>query len=107
MRRVITFSIAFCAAATVSLAAGDATAGKTVFASSCQSCHGPDGSGNPNIAKMMKVEMRPLGSPEVQAQSDDDFKGIITNGKGKMPKKANVTGKDQEDVIASLRTLKK
>jgi mono/diheme cytochrome c family protein len=103
----MTFSITFYAAVAVSTAAGDATAGKAVFTKSCQSCHGPDGSGNPNVARMMKVEMRPLGSPEVQAQSDDDIKGFITNGKGKMPKVSSVTGKDQENVIAYLRTLKK
>ncbi len=38
----------------------------------------------PRIAKMMKVEMRDLKSPEVQAASDDELKKIITDGKGKM-----------------------
>ena len=60
MKRTISLLIAICAAAAVSLAA-DAAAGQAVFDKSCKSCHGADGSGNPNIAKMMKVEMRPLG----------------------------------------------
>ncbi len=106
MKRIVTLLIAICAAAAVSLAA-DATAGKAVFDKSCKSCHGADGSGNPNIAKMMKVEMRPLGSPEVQAQSDDDIKKIVTDGKGKMRPVASVTGKSADDVVAYVRTLKK
>jgi mono/diheme cytochrome c family protein len=106
MRRTIGLLIAICAAATVSLAA-DAKAGQAIFDKSCKSCHGADGAGNPNIAKMMKVEMRPLGSAAVQAQSDDELKQIITNGKGKMPKVASVTGKSVDDVVAYVRTLKK
>ncbi len=54
---------------------------------------------------MMKVEMRPLGSAEVQAQSDDDLKKIITEGKGKMRPVASVTGKSVDDVVAYVRTL--
>jgi mono/diheme cytochrome c family protein len=106
MKRTFTLVIAICAAAAVSLAA-DAAAGKAVFDKSCKSCHGADGSGNPNIAKMMKVEMRPLGSSEVQAQSDDDLKKIVTDGKGKMRPVASVTGKSVDDVVAYVRTLKK
>jgi cytochrome c5 len=106
MKRTVTLVIAICAAAAVSLAA-DAAAGKAVFDKSCKSCHGADGSGNPNIAKMMKVEMRPLGSSEGQAQSDDDLKKIVTDGKGKMRPVASVTGKSVDDVVAYVRTLKK
>lgn len=106
MKRIVTLLIVICAAAAVSVAA-DATAGKAVFDKSCKSCHGADGSGNPNIAKMMKVEMRPLGSAEVQAQSDDDLKKIVTDGKGKMRPVASVTGKSVDDVVAYVRTLKK
>ncbi|MGA7234708.1 MAG: cytochrome c [Bryobacteraceae bacterium] len=106
MKRIVTLLIGICAAAAVSLAA-DAAAGKAVFDKSCKSCHGADGAGNPNVAKMMKVEMRPLGSAEVQAQSDDDIKKIVTEGKGKMRPVASVTGKSADDVVAYVRTLKK
>jgi cytochrome c553 len=54
--------------------AADATAGKAVYDKSCKSCHGPDGAGNPAIAKMFKVDMRDLKSADVQAMSDDDLK---------------------------------
>jgi len=103
---MITLLIAIVAAAAVCLAA-DAKAGQAVFAKSCQPCHGADGSGNPNIAKMMNVTMRPLGSADVQAQSDDDITKIITTGKGKMRPVTSVTGKSLDDVVAYLRTLKK
>ncbi len=42
------------------LAAADAATGKAAYAKACKSCHGPDGAGNPAVAKMMKVEMKPL-----------------------------------------------
>jgi cytochrome c5 len=96
----------FSAAEAVSLPA-DAAAEKTTFDRSCKSCHGADGTPNPNIAKMMRVEMRSLGSPEVQAMSDDDLRKIITEGMGKMKPVASVTGKSADDVVAFVRTLKK
>ena len=52
--------------------AADATAGKAVYDKSCKTCHGADGTANPAIAKMMKVDMKDLSSAEVQAMSDDD-----------------------------------
>ena len=77
---LITFTaITFCAAGA---SAADAKAGQEVFAKSCKSCHGADGSGNPAIAKMMKVEMKGLSSAEAQAHSDADLKKIITDGQG-------------------------
>jgi hypothetical protein len=56
---------------------------------------------------MMKVEMRNLNSPEVQALSDADLKTVITEGKGKMPAVKSVSGTDADNVIAYLRSFKK
>ena len=64
-------------------AAGDATAGKAVYDKACKSCHGADGTPNAAIAKSFKVTMVHLGDPAVQGMSDDDLKGIITDGKGR------------------------
>src|SRR6476661_891895 len=50
----------------LALAAGDAAAGKAVYDKACKTCHGADGTPNPAIAKMMKVDMKPLGGAEVQ-----------------------------------------
>ncbi len=94
------------AAAATPTWAADAKAGQAAYDKSCKSCHGPDGAGNPAIAKMFKVEMRDLKSPEVQAMSDGDFKKIITDGKGKMKPVASVSGPAADNVVAYLRSLK-
>ena len=80
--------------------------GKEVFDKSCKACHGAQGQGNPGMAKMLKVEMRALGSKEVQAQSDADLKKIIAEGKGKMKAQSSLTAKQVDDVVAFIRTLK-
>jgi cytochrome c5 len=87
-------------------AAGDAAAGKAVYDRACKNCHGAKGEGNPTMAKMMKVEMKSLASADVQKQSDEDLKEIVTKGKGKMHPVASVTGKSVDDVVAFVRTLK-
>jgi mono/diheme cytochrome c family protein len=84
---------------------GAAADGKAVYDTKCKSCHGADGAGNPGIAKMLKVTMRPLGSAEVQAKSDDELKKDITTGNGKM-KPQSVSAKQADDLVAFLRTLK-
>jgi cytochrome c553 len=92
-------SLACCAAI---LTAADA--GHAEYDKSCKSCHGAMGTPNPAIAKMMKVEMRDLGSAEVQAQSDADLKKIITEGKGKM--KPTQSAKNPDNIVAFVRTLR-
>ena len=88
------------------LAAADAAAGKAAYAKVCKSCHGPDGAGNPAVAKMMKVEMKPLGSKEVQAKSDDELKTVITKGAGKMKPVTSFSDDQVSAVVAFVRTLK-
>jgi len=85
----------------------DAAAGKADYDKSCKSCHGASGTANPAIAKMMKVEMKDLGSAEVQAESDAALKAAIVSGKGKMHPVAAVTGSSADNVVAYIRTLKK
>jgi mono/diheme cytochrome c family protein len=92
---------------TSAFAAGDAAAGKEVYSKKCASCHGAAGEGKETIAKTLKVELRNLGSKEVQAQADPDLKRVILQGKGKMKTVAGVDEKAADDVVAYLRTLKK
>jgi mono/diheme cytochrome c family protein len=99
------FSLAL-AAATVMWAA-DAKAGKALYDTSCKSCHGSYGTPNATVAKMFKVEMKDLKSPEIQSMSDADLTAVITKGKGKMQPVKAVTGKSVDDVIAHVRSLKK
>jgi mono/diheme cytochrome c family protein len=87
--------------------AADAKAGAELYAKACKSCHGADGTPNPGVAKMMKVEMRHLGSAEVQALSDDKWRADIEEGTGKMKPVKSLSGKQVTDVIAFCRTLKK
>jgi len=80
---------------------------KTVYDTSCKSCHGPDGTPNPAVAKMMKVEMKDLKSADIQSMSDADIATVITKGKGKMQPIKAVTGKSADDVAAYVHSLKK
>jgi mono/diheme cytochrome c family protein len=102
--RFIVFALA--AAAATSIQAADSAAGKATYDKACKSCHGPDGAGNPAVAKMMKVDMKDLKSADVQGMSDDDLKKVITDGKGKMKPVASASA-SAADVVAYLRTWKK
>jgi predicted CXXCH cytochrome family protein len=93
--------------ASLALAAGNATEGKPVYDKACKSCHGATGAANPAIAKMMKVDMKDLGSGEVQGLSDEALKKVITEGERKMKPVKTVTGKDADGVIAYVRSFKK
>jgi len=94
------------AVAATALQAANAGAGKAAYDKSCKSCHGLDGTANPAIAKMMKVDMRNLQSGDVQAASDADLKKIIVDGKGKMRPMPALSG-SADDIVAYMRTLKK
>ncbi len=96
----------FCLVPAFIFAAGDAEKGKATFATKCKTCHGAGGEGNPGMAKALKVEFRHLGSKEVQARKDDEFKKIVTEGQGKMKPVAGVAGADLDNVVAFVRTLK-
>jgi len=87
--------------------AADAKAGAAAYDKACKSCHGADGAPNAAIAKMMKVEMRDLKSPEVQSTSAADLKKVMTDGKGKMKPTPAVTGPALDDVVAYMKTMKK
>ena len=81
--------------------------GKAAYEHSCKACHGADGAGNPAIVKMMKVEIHPLSSAEVQSKSDSELKNIITRGTGKMKPPTSVTAAQVPDLVSYIRSLKK
>lgn len=87
--------------------AADAKAGEAVYTKACKSCHGADGTPNANIAKMMKVDMKDLKSPEVQSMSAADIKKIVTDGQGKMKGISSVKGSAADDVAAYVKSMKK
>jgi len=58
------------------------------------------------LGKNMKL--RPLGSPDVQRQSDNELAVIISGGRSKMPPYDRKLSKDQiDDVVKYIRSLKK
>jgi cytochrome c len=81
--------------------------GADLYKQHCRSCHGNEGYGDGSKAAELETEMRELGSPEVQAQSDGAlfYKSII--GKDEMPnfEKKIRTDEDRWMVINYLRTL--
>jgi len=106
MRTIFTTLTLICLSGAAILAA-DAKAGQATYEKACKSCHGLDGTPNPAIGKMMKVEMKDLKSADVQAMSNDDIKKVISSGQGKMRPVASVSGAALDDVAAYVHTLKK
>lgn len=93
---------------------GDATKGKTLFAGTCASCHGPDAKGLPNLGKDLTT------SAFAKGLSDEDLLKFILKGRPASDP-ANTTGVDMpprggnpalkdadlKDIIAYVRTLEK
>jgi len=89
------------------LFAADTAAGKELYGKKCASCHGVAGEGKETVAKTFKVEMKQLGSKEIQGKSDSDFKKIILEGKDKMKGIKDIDAKAADDLVAYVRTLAK
>jgi mono/diheme cytochrome c family protein len=101
MKLVIKASLGILAFAMVFSTFSVADSGADTFKAKCAMCHGADGAGK---AAMSTTD---LGAAPVQSKSDADLTGIITNGKGKMPKYDGKLTKDQiADVVKYIRTLK-
>jgi cytochrome c len=86
--------------------AGDVNVGKIVYERKCRICHGDNGEGNPDVAKKLNAQQKPLWSDEVKNKSDADLMKIIKEGTGKMKPPKNVSDTDATNVIAYIRTLK-
>lgn len=106
MKKIFLIAIVVALTAAVASAAGDAAAGRASYDKACKSCHGASGHHNANIAKAMKVQMKNLGSSEVQSMSDDELKRAITDGVGKMKPVNSVAGPDLDNIVAYIRTFK-
>lgn len=114
MRRLLIFGVAMLVAVAVALIVpalfaqkADVAAGKAAYTKRCVSCHGPEGEGKEAIGKMMKVEMKHLGSKEVQAKTNAQLKKDMTEGVGKMKAVAGMNDAEVANIIAFMRTLAK
>jgi mono/diheme cytochrome c family protein len=96
---VVTMAIA----GSMPLAAQD---GATLFKTKCAMCHGADGKGETPIGKKMNI--RDLGSAEVQKQTDAELTTIISKGKNKMPAfEGKLTAEQVGQMVAYIRGLGK
>jgi mono/diheme cytochrome c family protein len=83
-----------------------ADSGADIYKTKCSACHGKNGAGDTMLGKNLKL--RPLGSDDVQKQSDDELFTIISKGKKRMPPFDRKLSKDQiHDLVKYVRSLKK
>lgn len=87
-------------------AAADAEAGKLVYDKKCATCHGKEGEGNAKMAAALKVEIRHLGSKDVQGKTDEQLRKESVEGVGKMKPVKGLSDDDIANLTAFLRTLK-
>lgn len=105
----------------VSLAAGDAAKGKTLFETNCASCHGTTGEGNGPVGAALQPPPRNFTKgvfkfdtdKDGKTGTDADLKNVITQGAaafGGSPLMAPWPAFSDDDIanlIAYIRTFKK
>jgi cytochrome c6 len=89
-------------AATAVAAPQDQT-GRSLFNSTCASCHGQNGT---PTAVGKSLNAPDLGSKAVQPQTDAELQQIIANGKGNMPAfNGRLSDSQIDSLVAYIRTL--
>lgn len=80
--------------------------GAATFKAKCATCHGADGKGQSPMGK--KMNLRDLGSPEVQKQTDQQLYDWTAAGKGKMPAyKDKLTNDEIKALVVHMRAFAK
>ena len=78
--------------------------GAAIYKAKCASCHGADGKGQSPMGK--KMNLRDLGSPEVQKQTDRELYDWTAVGKGKMPGyKDKLSDEEIKALVAHMRSF--
>jgi mono/diheme cytochrome c family protein len=78
--------------------------GAATYKAKCAACHGADGKGQTTMGK--KMNLRDLGSAEVQKQTDKQLHDWTADGKGKMPAyKDKLTDAEINALVAYMRTF--
>jgi mono/diheme cytochrome c family protein len=81
-------------------------AGQKVYQRDCQSCHGRDGTGNPQLEKTLKVTIPPITAAALAQKNDTEVLHVIAEGKGKMPGFAKkLSAEEQRQVLNYMKTL--
>lgn len=88
---------------------GNPEAGKKIYLESCQSCHGPTGKGDSDMAAYLTPKPANLAAKATQAKTDAQLRKIILEGRPgtAMSSYEGAFEEDQlADVIAYIRSLK-
>src|SRR5436190_19227938 len=89
-------------AVATSASAGDPAATADLYKTTCQKCHGADGTGNTPAGK--KFEAHDFHSADVQKKSDAELIKITTDGQKKMPSyKDKLSAEQIKDLVAYVR----
>ncbi len=102
--------VALLAATAICLPSSAGADSGELFERTCSTCHGKDGKGDTAIGK--KKGLRPLGSPEVQAQSDAALTNKIANGgengdRQHAFKNKGLSNEDIAELVTFVRALPK
>jgi mono/diheme cytochrome c family protein len=104
--RILLIGALFLVSAGVAAQGADAKAGQAVYDKHCGTCHGPNGAAPPNVAKFQDGRMTDLRSSKVQSMSDADLTKVIKGGTKGMRGDTTVSGKDLEDLLAFIHSIK-
>jgi cytochrome c6 len=81
-------------------------AGQKVYQRDCQSCHGRDGTGNPQLAQALKTTIPLVTAAALAQKNDTEVLHVIAEGKGKMPGFAKkLSAEEQRQVLNYMKTL--
>jgi len=104
LNRRATLSFIFAAMMLCSYSFAESSA--DTYKAKCSACHGKRGDADTMIGKNLKL--RPLHSPEVQNQSDEQIFNVISRGKDRMPAFDKKLSKEQiHELVRYVRTLTK
>lgn len=102
MTKTIRSLVVLAAVVSMAGALGFAQSGDATYKSKCQMCHGPAGTPNPTMAKMMGIKP----AAEYKSVSAADMAAAVKNGKGKMKPVAGLSDAQIKDVVTYFRSLK-
>jgi mono/diheme cytochrome c family protein len=91
------------------LSKGNPEAGKKIYLESCQSCHGPMGKGDSEMAAYLTPPPADLSAKKTQAKTDVELRKIILEGRpGTAMSSYDGTFEEAQvaDLIAFIRSLK-